>query len=103
MRQEATVPSTTLDALREVKGYFVPIYVDRYPDGRRVALLREKDVDRIADGYGCGECLAFFDRAFANCPSCGHDLSPEKDIVDFAPDYWNPDEGRTSDEILKGM
>lgn len=100
MREEATVRATSIEALMQVRGYFVPIYVDRHEDGRRVALLKEKDVGRIADGYGCGECLAFFDRAFKACPGCGHVLEPNKDIVDFSPDYWQPDEGRTSDEIL---
>lgn len=101
MRQESTIPATRADMLAHVRGYFVPIYVDRHPDGRRVALLREKDGQRIKEGYGCGECLAYFDRQFPECPSCGHELDASRDVVDFNPDYWQPHDGRTSAEILK--
>ena len=88
MRQEATVPSTTAAALDAVKGYMVPRYIDRLPDGRRVAELYQKDIQRVEDGYGCGECLAMFDQKFRNCPSCGHLMDIHRDIVDFQPDYW---------------
>lgn len=102
MRQEATVPSTTVEALAAVRGYMVPRYIDRLPDGRRVAELHQKDISRVEDGYGCGECLAMFDHRFSNCPSCGHLLEPNRDIVDHRPDYWQPYDGRTSAEILGG-
>ena len=100
MRERATVPATTLDALKHVKGYLVPRYVEHMADGRRVAELTQRDLDRVNDGYACGECLAFFDYAFDNCPSCGHNLDPSKDIVDYSPGHWQPSEGRTSAEIL---
>jgi hypothetical protein len=90
MRQEAEVPSTTVAALEAVKGYMIPRYVDRLPDGRRVAELRADDLRRVEDGYGCGECLANFDQRFQNCPGCGHKLDANRDIVDFLPDYWKP-------------
>ena len=92
MREEATIPSTTRERLEAVRGYMVPIYVDRLPDGRRVASLDAKDLQRVADGYACGngQCLAKFDQRFKNCPSCGHELDPNKDIVDWLPDYWKP-------------
>ena len=100
LRQEATIPSTSLAALDAVRGYMVPQYVDRLPDGRRVAQLYRNDIQRIADGYGCAECLAKFEQRFKNCPSCGHELEPNRDIVDWNPAYWQPDKGRTSAEIL---
>lgn len=102
MRQEATVQSTTVDALQYVQGYMVPRYIDRLPDGRRVAELYQNDIDRVADGYGCGECLAMFNRRFSECPSCGHRMDANADIVDFRPPYWDDYEGRTSAEILGG-
>lgn len=100
MREEATVRSTTVDALKYVTGYIIPTYIDRLPDGRRVAGIGERDLGRVSDGYACGECLATFERRFPQCPGCGHDLDVNRDVVDWAPDYWQPYEGRTSDEIL---
>ena len=102
MRQEATVPSVSRHTLDAVKGYMIPGYIDRLPDGRRVAQMEARDIQRIQEGYGCGECLAKFDQRFKNCPGCSHELEPNRDIVDWDPDYWQPYEGRTSEEILKG-
>lgn len=90
MRQEAEIPSVGLASLEAVRGYMIPRYVDRLPDGRRVAELNRHDLDRVNDGYGCGECLAKFDQRFKDCPSCGHTLDANRDIVDFRPDYWKP-------------
>lgn len=101
MREEATIPSTTPAALEAVTGYMIPEYIDRLPDGRRVAQMYKRDIDRVTEGYGCGECLAKFDQRFPNCPSCGHRLDPNRDIVDWNPPYWQDYEGRTSEEILK--
>lgn len=100
MRERARVPSVNVDDLKYVRGYLIPRYVDELPDGRRVAELHSKDLKRIEDGYGCGECLAYFDRRFHDCPGCGHELDVNKDIVEFRPPYWEPTEGRTSQEIL---
>lgn len=100
VRGRAEVPSTTRAALEAVKGFLKPRYIEYMEDGRRVAELRQADLDRVQDGYACGECLAFFEQRFINCPSCGHLLDPSRDIVEHRPDYWLPYEGRTSDEIL---
>lgn len=90
MRERATVPSTTVAALDAVQGYMVPRYIDTLKDGRRVAELNQQDLQRVYDGYACGECLAKFGQRFTNCPGCGHELDAGKDIVDFRPDYWLP-------------
>lgn len=102
VRERAVVPSVDLASLDAIQGYMIPGYIDELEDGRRVAQLREKDFQRVVDGYACGNCLAFFGQKFKNCPSCSHSLDPNKDIVEHAPEYWNPVEGRTSDEILNG-
>ncbi len=101
MRERATVPCVSLETLKHVRGYLVPRYVEEMPDGRRVAELREKDLQRVSDGYACGECLAFFDHRFRNCPGCGHELDPNRDIVEWSPPYWQPYEGRTSEQVLE--
>lgn len=101
MRERAKVASTTVASLEAVRGYLKPRYIEELPDGRRVAELHAIDLKRVADGYACGECLAWFDRQFDACPCCGHDLNPERDIVDHRPDYWLPYEGRTSDEVMR--
>ena len=102
MRERATVPSVDKRRLALVKGYLVPRYVEQMPDGRRVAELNERDLGRVNDGYACGECLAYFDYRLMECPSCGHNIDPSVDIVDYSPAHWQPSEGRTSDEILNG-
>lgn len=101
MRERATVPGVDVQALlTAVKGYMIPRYIDVLPDGRRVAELRAHDLQRVADGYGCGECLAMFEKRFARCPGCSHELDVNRDIVDWSPAYWQPNVGRTSEEIL---
>ena len=101
MLERSRVPTTRIDRLQAVKGYLVPRYVEYMDDGRRVGALGEKDIQRVKDGYACGECLAYFGQRFPVCPSCGHMLDPNKDIVDYNPDHWQPYEGRTSQEILE--
>lgn len=101
MRERAKVSSTTVAALDAVRGFLKPRYVDEMPDGRRVAELHAHDLQRVIDGYACGECLAFFDQRFEKCPACGHKLDPNTDVVDWQPDYWKPSPSRTSEEILR--
>ena len=101
VRERATVPSTTVAALAAVRGYLIPRYVEVMDDGRRVAELRENDLQRVADGYACGECLAYFDQRFVNCPSCVWEIHPSTDIVDYHPSHWEPSESRTSEEIIR--
>lgn len=100
LRERATVPSINVESLKFVQGYLTPRYVEYMEDGRRVAELGSKDLERIKDGYACAECLAFFGERFQNCPGCGHLLDVNRDIVDYHPDHWQPVDGRTSDEIL---
>ena len=102
MRERATVPATTRDNLKHVQGFLIPRYIEHMPDGRRVAELNQRDLDRVNDGYACGECLAFFNHPFRDCPCCGHTLDASHDIVEYAPAHWQPYEGRTSSEILNG-
>lgn len=101
MRERARVNSIKVEDLNHVKGFLIPRYIDHLPDGRRVYELKENDLRRIEDGYACAECLAFFERRFPSCPGCGHYLDANHDIVEFRPPYWEPNEGRTSEEILK--
>lgn len=100
LRGRAEVPSVGRQSLDAVDGFLVPRYVEYMDDGRRVAELHSQDLRRVQDGYACGECLAMFSRRFSNCPACNHELDPNRDIVDYSPDHWQPSEGRTSDEIL---
>lgn len=102
IRERATVPSVDPRGLALVRGYLKPRYVEQMADGRRVAELTQRDLDRVNDGYACGECLAYFDDRLGDCPSCGHQLDPSRDIVEYAPAHWQPSEGRTSTEILNG-
>lgn len=102
MRERSRVPSVRIEDLQHVRGYLKPRYIDELPDGRRVAELHERDLERVQDGYACGECLAFFDQRFLSCPGCAHLLDANSDIVQHRPAYWEPNEGRTSAEILKG-
>lgn len=102
MRERATVRSVSVEGLAAVRGYLKPRYIDEMTDGRRVAELAARDLERVADGYACGECLAFFDQRFETCPGCGHEMDANRDIVDFHPAYWQPSPSRTSDEILAG-
>lgn len=90
MRERANVRSVDPEGLKWVTGYMVPRYTDNMPDGRRVMELKASDLSRVEDGYGCGECLATFNRRFPDCPGCGHQLDPNRDIVEWAPDYWKP-------------
>lgn len=104
MRERATVPGVNAyELMLAVRGYMVPRYQEEMPDGRRVGELRAEDIQRVADGYACGECFAIFERRFEKCPGCSHILDPNKDIVDWSPDYWQPNEGRTSDQIIDGI
>lgn len=102
IRERTTVPSVSLESLEAVQGYMIPGYIDEREDGSRVAQLRAKDLQRVSDGYACGNCLAYFGQRFKNCPGCSHVLDPNFDIVEHAPEYWSPVEGRTSQEILNG-
>lgn len=102
LRERSTVPAVDIDKLKYVQGYLKPRYVEYMEDGRRVAELGSKDLQRVQDGYACGSCLAFFGERFKDCPSCGHSLDPNVDVVDYHPDHWQPIAGRTSDEILSG-
>ena len=103
MRERATVPSTSRAALDAVQGFMLTRYREQMEDGRWVAELRSEDLQRVADGYGCpnAHCLAYYNRRFPACPLCGHVLDVNRDIVDHSPDYWQPYEGRTSEEILE--
>jgi len=103
MRARAEVPSVTRQGLDAVEGFLKPRYVEHMEDGRRVAELSSADLRRVQDGYACGECLAFFGRRFGRCPACNHELDPNRDIVDYSPDHWQPSEGRTSEEIFKSQ
>lgn len=102
MRERATVPGVSVESLAAVRGYMIPRYIDVLPDGRRVAELKASDLQRVSQGYACGECLAMFEKRFATCPGCSHELDSNRDIVDWNPAYWQPYEGRTSEEILRG-
>lgn len=101
MRSRSEVRSIRIEDLSHVRGYLKPRYIDEMPDGRRVAELHERDLDRVRDGYACGECLAFFGERFPSCPGCGHMLDANSDVVVWRPPYWQPTEGRTSTEVLK--
>lgn len=103
MRERSKVSSVKIEDLKHVRGYLIPRYVDELPDGRRVAELHERDLDRVRDGYACGECLAMMEQRFPSCPGCGNLMDANRDIVEFRPPYWEPYEGRTSDEILNGI
>lgn len=101
MRERATIPSTTRDALAAVAGFMKTRYREQMPDGRFVAELYPEDLQRVREGYGCANahCLAFFHRRFQDCPLCGEPISANE-IVDYSPAHWQPYLGRTSDEIL---
>lgn len=99
MRERARVPSVSRSSLDAVLGYLVPRYVDELPDGRRVAELHAEDLRRVEDGYACGECLAYFSRRFESCPSCGHLMDVNVDIVEWAPEYWQPNEGTITTDL----
>ncbi len=101
VRERAEVRGIPPQGLEAVRGYFIPRYVEYMDDGRRVAELKQGDIDRIAEGYGCGECLAYFEVRLHDCPSCGHRLDANTDIVKWHPDYWNPSPSRDTSEILK--
>jgi len=101
MRERANVRSIKIEDLKHVKGFLIPRYIEEMPNGKRVYELHERDFERVKDGYACGECLAFFERRLPSCPGCGHYLDVNKDIVEWRPAYWEPNEGCTSEEILK--
>lgn len=103
MQERAEIASTSRQALDAVKGFMRTRYREQMPDGRFVAELYPDDLQRVAEGYGCANahCLAFFDRRFAECPLCGHVIDAARDIVGYSPNYWQPSEGRTSEEILR--
>jgi hypothetical protein len=102
MRERATIPSTTRDALEALDGFMPTRYREQMEDGRFIAELYPDDLRRVADGYGCpnAHCLARFKRRFSKCPLCGHELDVSRDIVDYQPDYWKQGPSRTSEEIL---
>lgn len=101
LRERAQVRGVSIDGLKYVLGYLKPRYIEYMDDGRRVAELHARDLDRVKDGYACGDCLAFFAERFPACPGCGHELDAQQDVVEHHPDYWDPSPGRTSDEILR--
>lgn len=102
MRERAQVPATNVAALDAVKGFLTPRYSEYHPEtGKRVWELHQADLNRVADGYACGNCLAFFDRRFRLCPACRHELDPNRDIIEYAPPHWYPSEGRTSDQVIE--
>ena len=101
MRARAEVPSTSRTALDAVRGFLRPRYVEEMPDGRRVAELTQEGIQRVAEGYACGKCLAYFDRRFTHCPACSKPLEPNIDIVDYSPPHWQDGPSRTSEEILE--
>lgn len=102
MRERATIPSTSREALDAVQGFMRTRYREQREDGSWVAELYPKDLQRVSEGYGCSNahCLAYYDRRFENCPICGEPMGAQG-IVDYSPDHWQSNEGRTSDEILQ--
>lgn len=102
MRERARVNSIKVEDLNHVRGWLTPRYIEEdHATGKRIYELRERDFERVKDGYACGQCLAFFDHRFPSCPACGHYLDVNQDIVEYRPPWWEPNEGRTSEEILK--
>lgn len=85
---------TTLDDRKAeldatVKGFFVPIFEeDDLGSGHRLAALREEDFLKVAQGYGCGKCLAEFVTYMAVCPVCRHERNVEEDIQGTPPEIW---------------
>ena len=104
MRERATVPATTRAALDAIDGFYVPIYEEEMPDGRRRSALGTRDFQRVIDGYACanGHCRALWKQRFDACPLCGHVPDLERDVVEDIPAYWKPGPSRTSEEILNG-
>lgn len=102
MQERASIPGTSRAALDAVQGFMRTRYREQMEDGRFVAELWPEDLQRVAEGYGCpnSHCLAYFNRRFSECPLCGHVIDVNRDIVDHSPDHWQPNEGRTSQEIL---
>ncbi len=99
MRERAEV-----SAVRELPPtleFIVPQYVDYLPNGEpHYAISNRRDFQRVVDGYACPRCLLKFSRHRTNCPLCPWERDLSRDIVDQVHDYWKPDRGRTSSEIL---
>lgn len=72
---------------REVKGFLVPVFQEKAPDGRFLNGLDEISFAKVRAGYACADCLAEFDKYTAVCPVCGLSRDVEADVKE-APRLW---------------
>lgn len=72
---------------QQVKGFLVPEFTMKLPNGQTLNGLTERGMEMIKDGYACGECLATFDHYTVVCPICGLSRDVMADVQE-APQLW---------------
>ena len=72
---------------RSIRGFIVPIFSEKLPDGTTLNGVTDREMQMIAEGYACGECMAIFSHYTVTCPVCGLSRDVTAD-VQSAPQLW---------------
>ena len=67
--------------------------------GEILWLLRQKDFEKVRQGYGCPKCLEEYNGlCLDTCPVCGHTRDMMRDFTDIVPDHMLPGEAAPAPE-----
>jgi hypothetical protein len=97
-----------------VTGFLTPTYTRELPSGRHLhAFTSAEDVERIAQGFACGECCAKFSTFTETCPVCrisradfGRIEDPPEEWQQFFDEHLGgcgKTQTRTSDEFIRDV